>query len=98
MYNGKLINASLSKRSLKNLILDTCQKTAMSFNNKLYEQIDEANMSGSFSPVLARILMTVCEKVIIDKLTKEKVILFYARYVDDTLLLIKGKKICFKLA
>ena len=98
MYNEKLINASLSKRSLKNLILDTCQKTAMSFNNKLYDQIDEANMSGSLSPVLARILMTVCEKVIVDKLTKEKVILFYARYVDNTLLLIKKKKICFKLA
>ena len=36
----KLINTSLSKRSLKKLILDTCQKTALLFNNKLYEQID----------------------------------------------------------
>ena len=42
----------------------------MSFNNKLYEQIDGTNMSGSLAPVLANILMTVCEKVIVDKLKK----------------------------
>ena len=44
VYNEKLINTSLSKRSLKKLILDTCQKTALSFNNKKYEQIDGVNM------------------------------------------------------
>ena len=29
VYNEKLMNISLSKGSLKNLILDTCQKTAL---------------------------------------------------------------------
>ena len=37
--------------------------------------------------------MTECEKVIIDKLMKEKVIMFNTRYVDNTLLIIKKKDI-----
>ena len=32
VYNEKLMNTLLSKRSLKNLILDTCQKTASIIN------------------------------------------------------------------
>ena len=41
--------------------------------------------------------MTECEKVIVDKLKKEKVIMFYTRYVDDTLLIIKKKDINYVL-
>ena len=40
VYNKKLFSKSLSKRSLKKLFLDTCQKMAFPVNNKLYEQID----------------------------------------------------------
>ena len=35
--------------------------------------------------------MTECEKVIVDKLIKENTIMFYARYVDNTLLMILKK-------
>ena len=48
------------------LILDTCQKTALPFNNKLYEQIDGISMGRSHGLVEAGILMTECEKVIFD--------------------------------
>ena len=61
------ITTSLSKHPLKKLILHTCQKTAFSFNNKMYEQLDGASMGGSVGPVLANIIMTECEKVIVDK-------------------------------
>ena len=88
-HNEKQIPASLSKRSLKKLILDTCQKTAFSFNNKMYEQLDGVSMGGSLGPVLANIIMTECEKVIVDKLIEDGIIKFYVRYVDDTLLVIK---------
>ena len=44
VYNEMLINTSLSKRLLKKLILDTCQKTSLSFNSKLYDQIGEVSM------------------------------------------------------
>ena len=53
VHSENLINTSLSKRSLKKLILDTCQKTALSFNNKLFEQIDGVSMGGSLYSVLA---------------------------------------------
>ena len=97
VYSEKLINTSLSKCSLKKLTLDTCQKMALSFNNKLYEQVDGVSMSGSLGPVLANILMTECEKVIVDKLMKEKVVMFYTRYVGDTLLIIKKRDINYVL-
>ena len=74
VYNEKLINTSLSKRSLKKLILDICQKRALSFHNRLYEQIDGVSMGRSLGPVLANIIMTECEKVIVETLMKEKVI------------------------
>ena len=66
--NEKLINTSLSKHSLKKLILDTCQKTTLSFNSKLYEQIHGVSMGGSLGPALSNIIMTKCKKVIVDRL------------------------------
>ena len=41
-------------------------------------------MRTSLRPVLANIIMTECEKVIVDDLAKEGTIKFYIRYVDDT--------------
>ena len=97
VYNEKLINTSLSIHSLKKLFLDTCQKMSLSFNNKLYEQIDGVSMGRSLGPVLANIIMTECKKVILDKLMKEKIIMFYSRHIDDTLLIIKKKDISYVL-
>ena len=70
VHSENLTNTSFSKRSLKKLILDSCQKTALSFNNKLYEEIDGVSMGGSLGPVLANIIMTEFEKVILHKLMK----------------------------
>ena len=58
IYTGKEITSTLTKRSLKKLILDTCQKTPFSFNGKMYEQTDAVSMEGSLGPVLANIIMT----------------------------------------
>ena len=47
------------KRSLKKLILDTCQKkTSFDFDDKMFEQTDNGSMGGSLGPVLANIMMT----------------------------------------
>ena len=83
----------MSKLLLKKLILYTCQKTALSFNNKLYGDIDGVTMGRSLGPVLVNIIMTECKKVIVDKFMKEKVVIFYGRYVDDTLFITKKKDI-----
>ena len=66
IYTGKEITTTLTKKFLKKLILDTCRKTAFSFNGKMYEQTDGVSMGRSLRPVLANVIMTECEKVIIN--------------------------------
>ena len=68
VYAEKTINTKLSKRSLRKLILDSCNKTAFSFNNKIYEQIDGVSMGSSLGPVLANIILTEFEKLIVSDL------------------------------
>ena len=65
VYNNNEILTTLSKRLLKKLILDTCQKTAFSLNNKTFEQIDGVSMGGFPGAVLANIIMTDFEKVVV---------------------------------
>ena len=89
IYNKKVITTNLRKRTLKKLIMDTCSKTAFSCNNVLYEQIDGVSMGACLGPVLANIIMTELEKVVVDRMIDSGLVKFYTRYVDDTLLLVK---------
>ena len=89
IYTDKLVSTNLKKRTLKKLILDTCTKTAFSFNNKLYQQKDGVSMGSSLGPVLANIIMTEIEDVVIKSLIINSTIKLYTRFVDDTSLLIK---------
>ena len=84
-----LIQLYISKRTLKKLISDSCSKTAFSFDNKIYEQIDGVSMGSCLAPVLANIILTEFEKQIVEDLIEAGTIKFYRRYVDDTLVLIK---------
>ena len=82
----------MQKNVLKKLILYTCQKTCFTFNNNIYEQNDGLRMGAFLGPVLANIIMTECEKVIVDNLVKEGTVKFYIQYVED-LLLVKRQDI-----
>ena len=93
IYKEKLIETKLRKHTLKKLILDCCTKTTFSFNEKLYDQIDGVCMGSALGPVLANIIMTELEKLILPKLIESGIIKFYIRYVDDTLVLIKEDRI-----
>ena len=93
IYHEKLIDTSLKRRTLKKLIKDTCQKTVFSCNNQLYEQIDGVSMGSSMGPVLASIIMTEFEKLIVQDLISNDIIKFYGRYVDDTLLVVRPENI-----
>ena len=75
------------------MILYTCQKTASTFINIIYEQKDGVSMGASLGQVLANIIMSECEKLIVDNSVNEGTIKFYVRYVDDTLLLVKRQDI-----
>ena len=74
LYTDKEITTTLTKRSLKKLILDTCQKAAFSFDGKMYEQIDGVSMGLSLEPVLANIIMTECERGTVNQLIENKVL------------------------
>ena len=93
IYREKLIETKLRKHTLKKLITDCCTKTTFSCNDKLYEQIDGVCMGSALGPVLANIIMTELEKLVLPKLIESGIIQFYIRYVDDTLVLIKEDKI-----
>ena len=89
VYEEKLLATNLRRSTLKKLIKNTCMKTAFSYNNKLYKQIDGVSMGSSLGPVLANIIMTELEKIVVSDLINSGLIKFYIRYVDDTLLLAK---------
>ena len=89
IFNNKLIDKNLKKSTLRKLIRDPCTKTVFSCNNKLFEQTDGVSMGGSQGPVLANIIMTQFEQTVVKPLIDRKLITFYCRYVDNTLLLIK---------
>ena len=83
------------KRTMKKLIIDSCTNTAFSFNNKIYKQIDKVLMGFPLDPVLANIIMTESEKIMVKDLVDISLIEVYMRYIDETLLLVKEKDIKF---
>ena len=93
IYNKKLLKTNIKKRTMKKLLIDCCTKNAFSFNNVIYEQIDGVSMGSCLGPILANIIMTELETVVVDKLFAENLLKFYIRYVDDTLALIKESDI-----
>ena len=84
-----MISTQLKKGTLKKSMKETCSKTAFSANKKLYQQIDGVSMGSSLGPLLANIIMTELERTIIKKFIDDRILLFYGRYVDDTLVVIK---------
>ena len=89
IYKENLLKPNMRKSTLKKLIKDSCIKIAFSFDGKIYKQIDGVSMGSSLGPVLANVIMTELERLVVDKLIKDGLIKFYIRYVDDTLVLAK---------
>ena len=69
-----------------------CSKTAFTFNDKIYKQIDGVSMGSPLGLLLANVFVTELEKDTI-KLIDKNFITFYIWYVDDTLLLVKDEDI-----
>jgi hypothetical protein len=83
----------LKKRTLNKLLIDSCTKTPFSFNVLLYQQIDGVSTVNPLGPTLADIIMTELENIVIQPLLTSGTLKFYARYVDDTLVLSKPSDI-----
>ena len=56
IYIDKVFSTNLKKRSIKKLVLDTCTKTAFTFNGDIYEQKDGVCMGSSLGPLLANVI------------------------------------------
>ena len=93
VYNNKLINTNLKKRTMKKFLVNSCTKVAFSLDNVLYEQSDCVLIGSSLGPVLANIILTEFETVIVKPLIETSVLKFYCRYLGDTLVLIQKDKI-----
>ena len=74
---------------MKKLLLDSCIKTAFSCDNMIYQQSDGVSMGSYLAPVLANIILTEFEKVVVMPLMKNGILNLYCRYVDDLLVLFK---------
>ena len=83
----------MRKSTFKKLIKDSCTKTAFSFYGKISKQIDGVSMGSPLGPVLANVIRTEFERLVVDKFIKDAVIKVYIRYVDDTLVLAKVEDI-----
>ena len=92
IYRQKLLKTNLKKRTMKKLLLDSCTKNAFSYN-VIYQQCDEVSIGSSLAQVLANIILTEFEKVVVTPLMKSGILKFYCRYVDDTLVLVKEGQI-----
>ena len=88
IYNKKLIDTGSRKHTLKKLILDSCTKTIFSCNGTLYEQLDGVSMSSSLGPVLANIILSEFENIIVTELVNSGAIKFYRSYVDTLLFMV----------
>ena len=88
-YKENLVKTNMRKNTLKKLIKDSYTNTAFSFDGKINKQIDIVSMGSSLGPVLASVIMTEFERLVVDKFIKDGLIKFYVRYVDDTLVLVK---------
>ena len=63
----------------KRLLLKVTKGTVLSFNNRLYKQVDGCGMGNPLSPVLANIFMSKLE----DDIVSPNAPSLYHRYVDD---------------
>ena len=76
---------------MKKLLLDSCIKTAFSYDNMIYQQSDGVSMGSYLAPVLANIILTEFEKVVVMPLMKNGILKLYCRYVNDLLVLFMVK-------
>ena len=78
---------------MKKFVLDTCTKSAFTFNGAIYEQKDSVYMVSSLGPLSANVIMADLEEKVIKLLINDNTIKFYARSVDDNLFLIKQEDV-----
>ena len=68
IYKEKLVNTKLRRNTLKKLIKDCCTTIVFSFHRIIRKQKDGVSMGPSLDTVLAKLIMTELERVIVEPL------------------------------
>ena len=97
VYSENKISTTLSKRSLKKLLLNACTKTAFSFSKKLYEQINRVSVGSPLCPLMANVMMTELERRVVKDLFNKGYLKLYIRYMDNRLVLMKKSDVTIVL-
>ena len=97
VYSENKISTTLSKRSLKKLLLNACTKTAFSFSKKLYEQINRVSVGSPLCPLMANVMMTELERRVVKDLFNKGYLKLYIRDMDDRLVLMKKSDVTIVL-
>ena len=90
VYEEKLIKTDIPKKEIKELLLLCTKIVHFEFNGKTFQQLDGAAMGsplGSVIAVIAEIFMVKLENTLVFRL--KNYLLFWKRYVDDTLCFVK---------
>ena len=91
VYDEKLVDVKIPRKEMKELLLLCTKSVHFTFNGDIYQQLDGVAMGSPLGPVIAGIFMVELENTLIPTLVDK--LLFWRRYVDDTLCFVKkGKK------
>ena len=80
-------NPDIPKKEMRELLYLCTKNVHFTLNNKTHLQVDGVAMGSPLGPVSANIFMAELERNIIPTLSND--ILFWKRYVDDTICFIK---------
>ena len=80
----------ISKQLFKDMLYLVCYQYEIRFNNKIYLQKKGVPMGARFAPPFAIIVLYMLEREI---LKRQEGILFYKRYIDDTLIFFDKNKV-----
>jgi len=87
LYNDALQRSEIKREDMKRLLEYATKETHFMFNGKLYNQKDGVSMGSPLAPLLAEIFLQNFEKKHLPAF-KEKGIMYWKRYVDDTFVLL----------
>ena len=79
VYSENKISPTLSKALRKKLLLDACTKIFFSFNKKLYEQTDGVSMGSPLDLLMANVVMTKHERVLVKDYSIRDILSFIFR-------------------
>ena len=90
LYDTENPATTMKREDMKKLLEFATKDSHFLFDDKIYDQIDGVSMGSPLAPLLAEIFLQDFEEKHLDSF-REKGIIYWRRYVDDTFVLIDAK-------